>query len=62
MHASVVPEPQRKCTMPGLKGGQQKSAPSFSGPGCETAIGCDRYSYINAVAILYPSSVLTVDL
>lgn len=62
MHAFVVPEPQRKCTLPGLYWGRTTGpALSFSGHGCETDIGCDSYSPFNAVGKLCPSPVINCD-
>lgn len=38
--------------------GQREPAPGFSGPFCETTTDCDRYSYFNAVAVLYPFPII----
>ena len=51
--------PRENAPCPVLTGeGQQEPALSFSGHGCETAIGCVSYSHINAVGRLCPSPVI----
>lgn len=39
--------------------GQREPALSFSGHGCEMAIGCDSSSHVNAVGKLCPSPVIS---
>lgn len=53
-------EPCEKCTLPGsLLGKDNRSLHSASlDTGCETDIGCDGYSHVNAVGKLCPSPVI----